>query len=59
MFSGDIVESLNYILKDHFLCSSGRGGGPCGRVARDKRMLRKRTMGTVGTYECGWRMIKL
>ena len=41
MFSGDIVESLNYILKDHFLCSSGRGGGPGGRVARDKRMLKQ------------------
>ena len=41
MFSGDIVESLNYILKDHFLCSSGRGGGPGGRVARDKRLLKQ------------------
>ena len=41
MFSGDIVESLNYILKDHFLCSGGRGGGPGGRVARDKRMLKQ------------------
>ena len=26
MFSGHIVKSLNYLLKDHFLCSSARGG---------------------------------
>ena len=27
MFSGNIVESLNYRFKDHFLCSSASGGG--------------------------------
>ena len=27
MFSGNIVESLKYLFKDHFLCYSARGGG--------------------------------
>ena len=27
MFSGNIVESLNYLFRDHFWCSLARGGG--------------------------------
>ena len=35
MFSRDIVESLNYLFKDHFLCSSARGGGKGTPTERD------------------------
>ena len=39
MFSGDIVESLNYLFKDHFLCSSARGGGKGTPTERDTRLV--------------------
>ena len=39
MLSGDIVESLNYLLKHHFLCSSGRRGGKGTRTERDTRLV--------------------
>ena len=39
MFSGDIVELLNYHFKDHFLCSSARGGGKGTPMERDTRLV--------------------
>ena len=39
MFSDDIVESLNYLFKDHFLCSSASGGGEGTRPERDTRLV--------------------
>ena len=39
MFSGDIVKSLNYLFKDHFLCSSARGGGKGTPTERDTRLV--------------------
>ena len=39
MFSGDIVESLNYLFKDHFVCSSARGGGKGTPAERDTRLV--------------------
>ena len=39
MFGGDIVESLNYLFKDHFLCSSARGGGKGTPAERDMRLV--------------------
>ena len=39
MFSGNIVESLNYLFKDHFLCSSARGGGKGTPTERDTRLV--------------------
>ena len=39
MFSGDIVESLNYLLKDHFLCSWARGGGKGTPTECDTRLV--------------------
>ena len=40
MFSRDIVESLNYLFKDHFLWSSARGGGKGTPTERDTRLAR-------------------
>ena len=39
MFSGDIVESLNYLFKGHFLCSSARGGRKGTPTDRDTRLV--------------------
>ena len=39
MFSGDIVESLNYVFKDHFLCSSAGEGGKATRRVHDTRLV--------------------
>ena len=39
MFSGDIVESLNHLFQDHFLCPSARGGGKGTPTERDTRLL--------------------
>ena len=39
MFCGDIVESLNYIFKNHFLCSSARGGGKGTSMEGDRRLV--------------------
>ena len=39
MFSGNIVESLNYLFKDHFLCSSARGGWKGTPTERDMRLV--------------------
>ena len=38
IFSGNIVESLNYLFKDHFLCSSARGGGKGTPTERNTRL---------------------
>ena len=39
MFSGDIVESLNYLFKDHVLCSSAREGGKGTPTEGDTRLV--------------------
>ena len=39
IFSGDIVEWLNYLFKDHFCCSSARGGGKGTATDRDTRLV--------------------
>ena len=39
MFSGKIVESLNYLFKDHFFCSPTRGGGKGTPTECDKRFV--------------------
>ena len=39
MFSGDIVESLNYLFRHHFLCSSARGGGKATPTECDTRLV--------------------
>ena len=39
MFSGSIVESLNYLFKDHFLCSSASGGGKGTPTERETRLV--------------------
>ena len=39
MFSGNIVKSLTYLFKDHFLCSSARGGGEGTPTERDTRLV--------------------
>ena len=37
MFSGDIVELLDYLFKDNFLCSSARERGKGTPTKRDTR----------------------
>ena len=39
MFSGDIVESLNYLFKDHVLCSSTMGTGKGTPTQGDTRLV--------------------
>ena len=47
MFCGDIVESLNYVLKDNFLTTSSLGGGrKATKEEKDEAMLRHAHEGT-------------